>query len=162
MALTTGIAALSYRYVEHPIRTQTFRIPRPSLTLPLTITSLAAVVLVATAGSATSTGLAALTGKDGPGTPPPTAADPRHVQVLLVGDSVAFTLGFSLTHGARYVVDVVNRGRLGCGIARGGPVRTKSEVWHPTRPVSSCLRSAHRRSPNSTPMWSRSFSGDGK
>jgi len=95
------------------------------------MTSLAAAVLVATTGSATSTGLAALTGKDGSGTSPPTAADPRHVQVLLVGDSLAFTLGFSLTYGARYGVDVVNRGRLGCGIARGGPVRTKSEVVAP-------------------------------
>ena len=131
MALTIGIAALSYRYVEHPIRTQTFRIPRPNLTLPLTVTSLAVVVLVATTGSATSTGLSALTGKDGSGTPPPTADDPRHVHVLLVGDSLAFTLGFNLTDGARYGVDVVNRGRLGCGIARGGPVRTKAEVVAP-------------------------------
>ena len=121
-------------YVEHPIRTQTFRIPRPSLTLPLTMTSLAAVVLVATTG---------VRDLDRPSSPD------RQGRVR---------------HAA------ANRRRpptrAGAGRRRQRRLHPRVQLdrrwWHPTRPVSSCLRSAHRRSPNSTPMWSRSFSGDGK
>src|ERR1700694_4701952 len=52
-------------------------------------------------------------------TPP---APPRPRRVLLVGDSMAWTLGFGFADiPSGYGLFIDNQGTIGCGIVRGGP-----------------------------------------
>ena len=145
LAITFAVATLSYVLVERPIRTGTWRLPRPRLAVPAVIAGVCAVVVVGTAGPATPSPLKSimsgsgtdLTGADvrmpgatppvQPVAPPVTAGAPRRVGVALFGDSVAFTLAWTMWEGSGttpYGVDLQDLGVLGCGVARGGPIRT--------------------------------------
>jgi hypothetical protein len=51
------------------------------------------------------------------------------VRTLLLGDSVAFTYAVGLeTAREESGVDVITRADIGCGIARGGPIRSRGQV----------------------------------
>src|SRR5204862_5271550 len=67
-----------------------------------------------------------------PGTPPPARAARRpgsQARVLMIGDSVALTLGDALKpYAAKSNIALTNAGILGCGIARGGPFRYFGQV----------------------------------
>ncbi len=71
--------------------------------------------------------------------PPVAASVPvaeRRPRVVLVGDSVAVTLGYGLMPAARAAgVDVVSRGALGCGIATAGE---SSDGAHTFPPATAC------------------------
>jgi peptidoglycan/LPS O-acetylase OafA/YrhL len=128
LAATFGFAALSYYLVELPIRHRRF-LHRwtPRLLAPAALAATAAVILLATAG-ATSNPLSAAPGsklesKSPPVTAAPTSptavALPTH-NVLLLGDSVAYTLGDALAaEGAKSGVTVKTIGRLGCSMTTG-------------------------------------------
>jgi peptidoglycan/LPS O-acetylase OafA/YrhL len=127
LAATFGIAALSYYLVELPIRQRRF-VHRwtPRLLAPAALAATAALILLATAG-ATNNPLSAAPGtklesKSPPVTlaPAPTAVSSPTHNVLLLGDSVAYTLGDALTaEAAKSGVTLKTIGRLGCSMTTG-------------------------------------------
>jgi peptidoglycan/LPS O-acetylase OafA/YrhL len=152
-ALTIAVATISFLWIERPIRYGTFRARwKPlaaaaggaavvvALFVSVPSTSSAPKIVfsavqkptaaLAGAGGIARAGAATLpnTGADAPpaATPvtAPGAASLQPVQrILLVGDSVAQTLGRGLERwGPAHGVDVVNAGRFYCGIARTGHV----------------------------------------
>ncbi|MGZ6839536.1 MAG: acyltransferase family protein [Frankiaceae bacterium] len=133
LGVTFAAAVVSYHLVENPIRTGTFRLPRPRFTVAATATCVAGVVVVAASGGGSAS--SAISGYDeatgqvnggAPHPPPPAvgaSGGARPVRVLLVGDSLALTLGNAMSPLAgSYGVSLYNAGTVGCGIARGGPV----------------------------------------
>lgn len=119
---TVAAAAISYWVVEAPIRRGriTSRVPA-RFAIPSVAAAAAAAVIAVT--------LATHGGANLPGAEPTgdAAAAPLAAQgttrVLVVGDSVAFTLGRGLERAAADAgVAVWNQGRLGCGLLRGDAV----------------------------------------
>lgn len=167
LVLSVGAAALSYRYVEQPIRSGARFTPRATsagLASAMVVAMVGAIAVTATAPPAAvgeetaasgslSADLGRLTGAPasiaaldrsagsedalvGPSAPEisatvglvpkpvPTASRP--VRVLVLGDSVAISIGSGLaTWGdGNGAMDVATQGRIGCGVVRGGDVRT--------------------------------------
>jgi peptidoglycan/LPS O-acetylase OafA/YrhL len=126
VAATFAVAALSYYLVELPIRQRRFKqVWTPRIALPAAAGLTIVVVLVATAGAAPPDPLA---GKPGTvlGTDQsaaPTVADATDAptrRALLLGDSVAYTLGDALTaEAAKRGVQFGAITRLGCGMTTG-------------------------------------------
>jgi hypothetical protein len=152
LAVTFTLAALSYVLVERPIRTGTWRLPRPRLAVPAVIAGVCTAVVVATAGPATPSPLTSIISGSGgaptgaaallpgatlpaqPVAPPLPAGAPRRVRVAVFGDSVAFTLAWTMWEGsgtAPYGVDLLDLGTLGCGVARGAPLRADGAAGQP-------------------------------
>jgi hypothetical protein len=129
LGATFGFAALSYYLVELPIRQRRFAHRwTPRVLAPAAVGVTAAVILLATVG-ATHNPLSAAPGtvlqskiKGPPVTlaPVPTVASfPTH-SVLLLGDSVAYTLGNALAaEAAKNGVALKTIGRLGCSMTTG-------------------------------------------
>ena len=69
---------------------------------------------------------------------PPTTITPPPRRVLLVGDSMAFTLGFGL-HRDRsdYGLYIDNQGTFGCGIVQGGPYNQEGISYPQSPPCDS-------------------------
>ncbi len=137
LATTFVLAALSYHLVEMPVRRGALRrIPRWSLpplaagtgTLAVALATIAYAPASAPALAAPSpSSSSALSTKV---TTTPWGVDPSAPhKVVLVGDSVALTLGQGLAVGeARWGVDVVNDGMLGCGLATSGPYEDRGTL----------------------------------
>jgi peptidoglycan/LPS O-acetylase OafA/YrhL len=150
LALTVAVATISFLWIERPIRYGTFRarwkplaaaaagaavvvalfvsVPSTSSAPKIVFSAVQkpAAALARTAKTQQA-GAATLpnTGPDSPALPAaPDATGPQPVRrILLVGDSVAQTLGRGLERwGPPHGVDVVNAGRFYCGIARTGHV----------------------------------------
>jgi lysophospholipase L1-like esterase len=128
---TFAIAYLSWRLLEMPIRRGTLRTPPAGVLAPVAVVLTTAVLLVATLptlflpvrvfGAQGPAASALQAGFVRPPGPP--------VRTLLLGDSVAFTYAAGLdvppeTSG----VDLLTKTVIGCGIARGGPIRTRGQV----------------------------------
>ena len=158
-AITFAIAIASYHWIEQPIRRGSLSragLPRwlPRRTsaalLPagclLIVTGLVAGISLTTVGSSTTTTSASASAASTPlvqlprPKPQPLTAAQRSVlsrpiRVLVEGDSLAATLGVGLgERGAQYNYQSFNLGRLGCGVARGGPYRDERGLNFP--PVS--------------------------
>ncbi|HEU0130915.1 MAG TPA: acyltransferase family protein [Mycobacteriales bacterium] len=151
VALTAGLTALSWSFVEVPARTWSPRTPglarRVALaggavllvagslawvrTSPHGSTSLAAAEVADARGAEPSaappvaprgTAAPGAARTAAPGAPAAPAARPGGpARVMFIGDSVAQTLAAGLTDGDG--IDVVNEGILGCGLTTGGPYR---------------------------------------
>jgi peptidoglycan/LPS O-acetylase OafA/YrhL len=134
-AATIVLAALSFYLVERPVMFRTFW---RSLK--------AALPAIALMGGTVSVVLAC-TGSDALALPsvvvPPSRTAPtsgKTIPVLLVGDSTALTLGFSLAYGpqeSRYGVEVINAATEGCGIAEGRFVEVEGTSRTVTGPCNS-------------------------
>jgi hypothetical protein len=133
MAVTVVLAAASHLFVETPIRTRRW-LGRPRWRFPVATAWAAAAVagllLVATLGGQPSLPLASPAGGTSPSpraAPPGAAGAPRprpapapdRVRVLLVGDSVAFSLGYHYQPGVVPGVTVRTGALIGCGVVRG-------------------------------------------
>ena len=126
LGLTLGVAALSYYLFELPIRQHRFKkmwTPRVAIVGGAALT--VAVILVAAVGATppdplTGASGTTLRGQDTPvvsGNVDPSIPTQR---VLLLGDSVAFTLGDALTaEAAKQGVTLRAIARLGCGMTTG-------------------------------------------
>jgi peptidoglycan/LPS O-acetylase OafA/YrhL len=147
VAASFAAASASYYLLERPVRRGALRAWRSWAATPLAAGGACAAVLVATAGAAggavpvtaagtlaphslASSSLPSSQGQDassaggasaggapggGPSGPP--------VKLMLVGDSVALTLGQGMSlDGPRYGVDVMDKAILGCGLATGGEI----------------------------------------
>ena len=126
VALTFGVAALSYYLIELPIRQHRFLktwTPKAAVAGGLAVT--VAVIFVAAVGATPADPLRASAGSTLQGGAPPAVvgqADPSIPtrRVLMLGDSVAFTLGDALAaDAAQQGVTLKAIGRLGCGMTTG-------------------------------------------
>ncbi len=128
LALTLVVAELSYVLIERPVREGTFwRTLKAALPAAASIAAVTAAVVAMTAPA-----LPATAGPLDPHVPPlhdgsvPAGAGIGPVtRFLLVGDSVAVTMGVGLSSGsiAADGVDVINRGVIGCDLD------TVPEIW---------------------------------
>jgi peptidoglycan/LPS O-acetylase OafA/YrhL/lysophospholipase L1-like esterase len=135
LACTVAIATASYYLVELPIRRGGLRGWRVRVLTPATALVVAVAFVVATT-SIPRTGLApeAANAKAGAApalapqgsTPPPA---PGVVRGVLIGDSVAFTLGVGFDQVQPPTLELKNAGVLGCGVIRGDA--DIGGTWHP-------------------------------
>jgi len=145
LATTAVIAAASFHLVENPIRVGTPRLPRPAVLLPAAAGALVLVIALVTvpasAPASEASAIARLTARENAEAAAQAQAEPvRAVRTLVVGDSVAVSLGFGLSDAARARpadVDVVDKGILGCGVARGPEFRLEGAI---DRPQPQCPR----------------------
>jgi hypothetical protein len=123
LACTVTIATASYYLVEAPIRSGALRGWRIRLLTPATALGVAAV-FVAITMSLPPNGLppavAAARAGTSPALAPPSAAPPPGVaRGVLLGDSVALTLGAGFERVQPPTLDMKNAAVLGCGVIRG-------------------------------------------
>ncbi len=146
LAVIVGVAALSFHLVESPIhrgRLAGWRslavVPLAALAvslLPLLMPSASAVVRP-TAAVPPVASKAALAGAASPGPVAGAVPASRPVRILLVGDSMAGSLGVGLTAVApRYGAEILNEGAPGCSLAEAEQVRV---LWYVDPPGTPCL-----------------------
>jgi hypothetical protein len=138
VAVSVGVAALSFYLVEQPIRHGALRRWRAWTIAPVAACGVIVALVLTTVGAQPSVAQQTLEsiGKK----PPPSvhvpdngapAGDPSSepTPVLLVGDSVAATMGLGLERAQQQDhLAVWNRGELGCGISRGGRILSGGEL----------------------------------
>ncbi len=150
VVVTVAIAALSYALVESPIRRGALPDWRGLVAAPvaagLAVAALAAATLVPASATppVPTTPSVASAGDTAPGTggsgpvvvPPETTAHP--LRVLLLGDSVAGSLGVGLSVEApRYGVQLVNEGSPGCSLSMDKEIRVLFYTVAPGTPCRS-------------------------
>ena len=137
--ITLAIAVASYLLLETPFRRGSLRQWRASWALA----PAAAAVLVIGLVLVTRGGEPALNLSTSDAPPPPNASEVLSdsegaatsppVRVLLLGDSVALTMGLGLIRAeSTWNLSVWNKGVLGCGVLRGGDVFV-SGTWRTQR-----------------------------
>ena len=132
-AAAIAVASVSYYALEQPIRTgRFFRTLRTRVTVPIAAVACVTAVLTISALPATA---APVPDAPKPSPAPTYSADTTHrivagiavarysrdpVRVLIVGDSVALTLGEGLFYAeGPYRLNIYNEGIVGCGVAVG-------------------------------------------
>jgi peptidoglycan/LPS O-acetylase OafA/YrhL len=166
VAVTVGLAAASYRLVEQPVRRGAFGHWRGLVAIPVGAAVAMATVVAAvvaplawaapgatpSASGGSVAGRSAVVGRsvvaqlpgtgggpvgDGSPTVPPTVPPGPPVKVLLVGDSVAGSIGVGLGEvAARYGVELVNEGSPGCSLAMDQQIRV---LWYTMAPGRPCV-----------------------
>ena len=135
LGLTLALAVLSWRLVERPVLGGALTGWRARLSLPVTAAAVLVVLLVATRAATEPSTAAAAPGSvvtvPAHGSVPvahaeragagPRRPHPGPLRVLLLGDSVALTLGQALPDYPG--LSVASEAILGCGLARGTPYR---------------------------------------
>ncbi|SNQ46271.1 conserved membrane hypothetical protein [Frankia canadensis] len=141
LGATLAVTLASFHLVENPIRRGRIRLPKPRLTVPAALGGVLAVILVATTGAGgsvrTPAQLEALAQRAASSPQPAAAGGPgtgAPTKVILGGDSVALTLGFSdfSRMAATQGLEIHDYSKLGCGVARGMQRRVGGEVIRPT------------------------------
>jgi peptidoglycan/LPS O-acetylase OafA/YrhL len=135
VSVVVALASVSFHLVETPIRRGAVAGWRGWASLPAAAAAVVALpVFVPAAGASVAT-LSS-------GTPTPTAVAAGitmplpPVRILLVGDSVAGSLGVGLSSVAgRFGAEIVNRGSPGCSLAEGNQVRV---LWYTDPPGKPC------------------------
>ena len=130
MLVTFAVSVASFHLVERPIRMGTFvRQWKAWLAVPAGAGVVLVAIVAATTGTTAVASTALPTGGGTPGStaamaPPPATTSPP-VRVLLLGDSVALTLGLGLgnhAEQAKYGYVLSDKGNLGCGVVDGPEV----------------------------------------
>jgi hypothetical protein len=135
VSVTVALASVSFHLVETPIRRGAVAgwrgwasIPAAAaavVALPVFVPAAGASVATMSSGTSTPTAVAAATT-----TPLPP------VRIMLVGDSLAGSLGVGLSSVAgRFGAEIVNRGSPGCSLAEGNQVRV---LWYTDPPGQPC------------------------
>ncbi|WP_261575541.1 DUF459 domain-containing protein [Frankia gtarii] len=137
LGATLAITLASFHLVEDPIRRRRIRLPKPRLTVPAAFVGVLAVILAATAGTSSSVRtpaqLAALAERAAASPQPAVTVRTgggAPIKMLLGGDSVALTLGFSdfSSMAADQGIEIHDFSKLGCGVARGMERRILGEA----------------------------------
>lgn len=125
-AATLAVSIASYQLVEQPVRQgQFFRAARAWALGPTTV---AATVVAVIAGTTVPAVAVSAVRSELPAWPPTPTGPP--VRVLLVGDSVALTLGIDLAEQQAHAdVQIRDDGLLGCGVALGTEIRVHGQVY---------------------------------
>lgn len=122
--VTLAVAIASYQLLERPIRDGA--LVRPRVSIAAMISAAAALlaiafVVVRWAGPAPTS--ASVPAAGSVSNEAPAAASASTTRVLVIGDSVAFTLAQGLgTTGGEQKLAVWNQGQLGCGVLDGEPI----------------------------------------
>jgi peptidoglycan/LPS O-acetylase OafA/YrhL len=141
VACTVVAATVSYYLVELPIRRGALRGWRIRTLTPAAALGVAAAFVAVTA-SIPTTGLAPEVANAKVGSapalasPPSTPPTPGVVRGVLIGDSVAFTLGAGFERAEPPTLDITNASVLGCGVIRGDAYI--GSRWHPN--AAACER----------------------
>lgn len=148
VATSVGVAAVSYRMVEQPIRHGALTGWRLRTLTPGAVMASAVLVVVSTIGGATadpslaSTAAPVVAGAlqaadpTGGGLSSPVALG--KTTILVAGDSGAFFAGAAMDRAAAgHGTQIVNLGQIGCGVMRQGDglIREEDGAWFPD-PVS--------------------------
>jgi peptidoglycan/LPS O-acetylase OafA/YrhL len=144
VAVTLALSVASYLLIETPVRRGWLPHWRALVALPVAVAAAVAVLFYGTVSSRAAKSVAAEpVGSTSATTStttllendyiPKSARPPRPagqpVEGLILGDSVALTLGQGLApYGAKYGVKVIDDGILGCGIVQGGSYRYFGQV----------------------------------
>jgi peptidoglycan/LPS O-acetylase OafA/YrhL len=131
LAATLAAAVVSYHCIEMPIRQRkVLRGRQFVLALPFEVAAVVVALLLATTAPAPAQvavrrpGLFAL-----PAAPPAALAPGHHVRVLLLGDSLALTLGKGLgKDAARWGVSLDNQGQVGCDLDPNSTVNIEGSI----------------------------------
>ncbi|HEY1738491.1 MAG TPA: acyltransferase family protein [Acidimicrobiia bacterium] len=130
LGATIAVAIASYVLIEQPIRTGRFirgRVRWIALPAGLLVASVAASAVAATTTAPVIDFAPAAPLAIPPAprrNPAPSASRDSPQRVLIVGDSVALTLGRGIERwGAAHGMQVENEGQLGCGLLNGAEVR---------------------------------------
>jgi peptidoglycan/LPS O-acetylase OafA/YrhL len=150
LAVIVAVAALSFHLVETPIHRGRLAGWRSLVVVPVVALAVALLPLFmpsasALAPSSSSSALpfsagggstAAGAGASGGGATGTAAAGGRPVRILLVGDSMAGSLGVGLTAVAgRYGAEILNEGSPGCSLAEADQVKV---LWYVNPPGIPC------------------------
>jgi peptidoglycan/LPS O-acetylase OafA/YrhL len=155
VAVTVGLATVSYHVLEAPFRSRRPRRgraraaigasrPRLAAILALPAAAVVALVLVVPVHRSETVDFSALSAEDGPAFPDvvrPVGGRPAAARVLLLGDSVTWSLfgGFRTwneTHaGEQFHVD--NFRAIGCTVGEAGTMRSLGRI---TEPNGACRR----------------------
>jgi peptidoglycan/LPS O-acetylase OafA/YrhL len=164
VVVTVALAAASYRFVEMPVRHGAFPRWRAVVAAPLAA-GLALVAVAAAAWIPSSQGPAGPSraaasqpvGSAGSGGERSTGS-PRPVKVLVVGDSVAGSLGVGLSEEApAYDVDLVNEGDPGCSVSMDQSIRV---LWYTISPGPPCRSGDPGALLSTWKQWVDSFNPD--
>ena len=117
-AAAVGVGTASFYLVERPIRQGTFFTSlRAWIVGPPALAGATALIVLGTVAPAAAIVPPVAPAKVVPATGPP-------VKVLLVGDSVAVTIGFGLDEAQKpYNLTITDDGTIGCGVAVGPAVK---------------------------------------
>jgi peptidoglycan/LPS O-acetylase OafA/YrhL len=141
LSVIVGIAAASFHLVETPIRRGALRGWKTWAAIPVAAATVSLLpVFVPTLGELVPTADAAVTHTPsilaGSTSPEPSA---HPVRILLVGDSMAGSLGVGLSTVAdQYDAEVVNEGSPGCSLAEGAQAKV---LWYTVAPGAPCSSS---------------------
>ncbi len=113
-AVAVGIAAVSYRWLERPIRRGALTGRQWAVVTPALVATAVIVIVVGTLGSGQSDAVAVVKDRSSNGASSTLGSDVG--RVLIVGDSVAGTLVNGLR---RQGLDVVDESFVGCKVVRG-------------------------------------------
>ena len=141
MVVIVLVASASYRLVELPVQRGALARWRAWAAIPATVVALALLPLLAPLGDPAVTSItsapAAFQSTSGSGLQalPASAPTAQPVRVLLVGDSMAGSLGVGLARVAsRYGVQVVNEAAPGCSLASADSVQVLTFTAPPGAP----------------------------
>jgi peptidoglycan/LPS O-acetylase OafA/YrhL len=113
-AVAIGIAAVSYRWLERPIRRGALTARQWAFVTPALVATAVVVIVVGTLGTGQSDAVAVVKDRSSNGATSALGGDVG--RVLIVGDSVAGTLVNGLRHQG---LDVVDASFVGCKVVRG-------------------------------------------
>ncbi|HUY86532.1 MAG TPA: acyltransferase family protein, partial [Acidimicrobiales bacterium] len=153
IAVVVAIATVSYYLVEMRIRKGALSAWRAFVALPAGVAIALISIFVSTALVAPASGASVVLGKvqgTSNGVDPPlannqsnaaqnsTLPSSRSIKVLLVGDSMAGSLGVGMqAQQGRFGIQIVNEGSPGCSIAMDGPFKV---LWYTTAPGTPCVQ----------------------
>jgi peptidoglycan/LPS O-acetylase OafA/YrhL len=131
--VTFVIAYLSWSLVEMPIRRGALRTRPPGVLAPVGLVLTIVVLVVTTLPTRVLPNR--VFGDIAAASPLPAGFVRRPgppLRTLFLGDSVAFTYGAGLENSrADSGIELISRTVIGCGIARGGPIRSRGAVSNP-------------------------------
>jgi peptidoglycan/LPS O-acetylase OafA/YrhL len=141
LAFTVATATVSYYLVELPIRRGALsgwriRTLAPAAALGVTAAFVAVTASIPTTGLAPAVANAKVGSAPALAPPPSAPPAPGVVRGVLIGDSVAFTLGAGFERAQPPTLDITNASVLGCGVIRGDAYIGSS--WHPN--AAACER----------------------
>ena len=137
VAVIVALAAVSFHLVEMPIRRGAIAGWRGWLSLPAAATAVVVLpVLVPPAGATLPALSRAAALAAGPARVASVATPAAPVRILLVGDSLAGSLGVGLSAVAgSFGAEIVNLGSPGCSLVEGSQVRV---LWYTDPPGNPC------------------------
>jgi hypothetical protein len=131
-----AISAASFRWVETPVRKGVLAGWRSWVVVPAVVATIAALPLLMPTDEAPLPTVQTALASQTLNRLPPVVPTANPIRILLVGDSMAGSLGVGLSSiAAHYGAQVINRGSPGCSLAEATQVRL---LWYTDPPGAPC------------------------